>query len=235
VKEVFAKGAPAPAKLALPLALFLLPPALAASEGADGSAEEDAEQPVVLTAPLPEVLRVPLSEDSLGPLPEVFGGPPAGVQMSEAEVEEVRARTAMNRLQRVAAMEPELNELKYNDPKAALLKLGVELPGSYSFTVKRNEDSGGDVVLLEGPGLTAEMHYDERGVYYDPEADMGPFAARGDPLEDALSCCWTDSPTNACAASSGTCSKGAAQCYSPYFSSSNGFHPGYMMCDTTAF
>ena len=77
VTEVFAKGAPAPAKLALPLSLFLLPPALAAQEATSG----DDDLPVVFTAPPPEA------------------------QISAATVERLQAITAIARLERVAALE----------------------------------------------------------------------------------------------------------------------------------
>ena len=199
VKEVFSKGAPAPAKLALPLSLFLLPPALAAQEGTH--AGED--------------------------LPVVFTAPPPELEVSAATVSELRTLTAIARLERVAALEPELNDLKYQDPGAALMKLGIELPADVKVTIAKEGVSGGDKVTVDGGSFAAIQVYDAAGKLVSsesPEAAAGfrqRFVTQSE-FDGALRCCWgldQSSTSKYCASSSwGACSKGEEVCWSQYFS-----------------
>jgi len=203
VTEVFAKGAPAPAKLALPLSLFLLPPALAAQE-ATGD-----DLPVVFTAAPPEA------------------------QVSEATVERLRAVTAIARLERVAALEPELNDLKYADPKAALMKLGIELPETVAVAVARDEAAGEDRVSVQGTSFETVLRFDADGQLIPSEEQAGGFASRENspsPLDQAITCCFMGSPSLYCAVGKGICSGGADVCFSSFFSTSNGFASGYLDC-----
>jgi len=203
VTEVFAKGAPAPAKLALPLSLFLLPPALAAQEAAG----EGDDLPVVFTAPPPEA------------------------EMSEATVELLRAVTAIARLERVAALEPELNDLKYADPKAALMKLGIELPETVNVAMTRDEASGEDRVTVTGASFETVLRFDADGRAIPSEDPDHPFAARGlRAVDRAAVCCWVGEPSAACTVPQGLCSKGLDRCFSPYFTPGGGFEYGFMYC-----
>jgi len=203
VTEVFANGAPAPAKLALPLSLFLLPPALAAQE----ATSEGDDLPVVFTAPPPEA------------------------QVSEATVERLRAVTAIARLERVAALEPELADLKYSDPKAALMKLGIELPQTVKVAVARDDASGEDRVTVQGASFETLLRFDAEGQLIPSEEQAGGFASRegtASAMDKAYSCCYTASPTNYCVVSKGTCDKGVQYCYSPHFF--DGFYEGKIEC-----
>ena len=209
VTEVFSKGAPAPAKLALPLSLFLLPPALAAQEGASGGDD----------------------------LPVVFTAPPPESQMSEATVERLRAVTAVARLERVAALEPELADLKYSDPRAALAKLGIELPETVTVAVARDDASGEDRVSVQGASFETVLRFDPEGQLIPSEEEAVGFASRVtvDQIDQAVSCCWTGTPSNYCAVSKGLCSQGPTnsdgKCFSSYFTANNGFSTGYMSCE----
>jgi len=206
VTEVFAKGAPAPAKLALPLSLFLLPPALAAQE----ATSEGDDLPVVFTAPPPEA------------------------QVSEATVERLRAVTAIARLERVAALEPELADLKYSDPKAALMKLGIELPETVKVAVARDDASGEDWVTVQGATFETVLRFDAEGQLIPSEEQAEGFASRvqsQSDLEKALACCYLGSPTTDCFIEYQICTRGGDRCYSPWFTETNGFQEGYMYCD----
>jgi len=208
VTEVFANGAPAPAKLALPLSLFLLPPALAAQEATRGGDD----------------------------LPAVFTAPPPEAEISEATVERLRAVTAIARLERVAALEPELADLKYSDPKAALMKLGIELPETVNVAMTRDEASGEDRVSVQGASFETVLRFDADGRLIPSEGADNPFAAREySPADMALSCCWTGAPNTACNTAAERCYKGADVCYSTYFKTSNGFQDGFMYCDLSGF
>jgi len=195
VTEVFANGAPAPAKLALPLSLFLLPPALAAQEATSGGDD----------------------------LPVVFTAPPPEAQVSEATVEHLRAVTAISRLERVAALEPELADLKYSNPKAALMKLGIELPETVKVAVARDDASGEDRVTVQGASFETVLRFDAEGQLIPSEEQAGGFASREvSNLDNALMCCYVGSPRTHCVYSKGTCAHAGQDprmelCFSPYF------------------
>lgn len=207
VTEVFAKGAPAPAKLALPLSLFLLPPALAAQEAAS----------------------------EVDDLPVVFVAPPPESQMSEATVEKLRALTAIMRLERIAALEPELNDLKYSDPTAALAQLGIELPETVAVAVTRDEATGEDHVRVEAASFQTLLRFDPEGrLIPTEEGQDNPFAARSLAFDSAVMCCYTGSPSSHCNILEGVCYPRSScytvgnqkvcnsippadRCFSPYF------------------
>jgi len=196
VKEVFSKGAPAPAKLALPLSLFLLPPAMAAEE--PGQEKDD--------------------------LPVVFIAPPPEVEISEATVERLRAVTAVARLERVAALEPELADLKYSDPKAALMKLGIELPETVKVAVARDVESGEDRATVEGASFEIVLRFDSEGQLIALDEEPAGFASRSDltdihksNFDKALTCCFVSSPYNGWCTTKQACGNGLDKCFSPWF------------------
>jgi hypothetical protein len=104
------------------------------------------------------------------PAPRLFVAP-RGVDMRPETTARLRTLTAVTRLQYLAAMEPELAEKKYADPRGALADLGIEIPAEIEVSIVRDEDSGEDVVTVEGFGNSEELRYAADGTLIQPEAE----------------------------------------------------------------
>lgn len=112
------------------------------------------------------------AEDALvaDPAPRLFVAP-RGVDLAPESVARMRTLTAVTRLQYLAAMEPELAEKKYADPRGALADLGIAMPDDMQVSIVQDEATGEDVVTVEGFGNTEVLRYSADGVLIPPDEE----------------------------------------------------------------